>query len=151
MCSHSTLAFSATNIGVLWKTKKRIREKFTKKLFRKPCEISILKKSPLLFPDNQISRKRNLLRLTTKAVNIIILGQILIKLQDKSGTYACTLLVNGVERRVGDIFDTFPHPVCQPVRFQLQINLCQFLTVIRQFLKKQSFGMTQKKEISSFD
>jgi hypothetical protein len=81
-------------------------------LFQK---LGVAESEYLLFPDNQVSRQRYFLCFASKAIYIIMPGYMVIKLSYKGTTYASTLLVDRVQKRIRHILDTLENFVVHPI------------------------------------
>lgn len=53
-----------------------------------------------------------------------------IETANKCSTYSCTLLVDGIKKRVCHIFDALHYPVTHTIWFQIDINSSEFFSVI---------------------
>lgn len=70
-----------------------------------------------------------------------------IKLANESPANPSTLLIDRVQQRIRHILDAMNSPFIQTYRLQLDINLSQLLTIVRQALEQDPLWMRIKKMI----
>ena len=101
----------------------------------------------MALPNNIRTDQVDFLRFATLARNRVVFCDALGQNVRKRLPNPRTFLVDGVQRRVGDIHNTFLYPASQTLWPQQQITTCPFCPVVRQTLQHDSLRMRQKQQI----